>query len=144
MEVRKIPPGKHFAYFRQFNAFDAMQPVRLQSDIWVMPESAIDYIEDHYLNATQHTKDNHPGIVKDVLDSIDFTVNETRKLNSIDIDEKTDLHKRYTREATKEEILQQALEIVTEGQVDETKTIAEVRSELQIKDTEKQPIRIRR
>jgi len=144
MEVRKIPPGKHFAYFRQFNAFDAMQPVRLQSNIWVMPESAIDYIENQYLNATQHTKDNHPGIVKDVLDSIDFTVNETRKLNSIDINEKVDLHERYKRESTKEEIFQQALEIVTEGQVDETKTIAELKAELQVKDIEKQPIRIRR
>ena len=134
MKVKQIPTGKHFSYFRKFNAFDAMQPIRLKSDIWVMPESAIDYIENQYLKATQHTKDNHPGIVQGVLDMVDFTVTETRKLPSIDIDEKTDFHERYKREATKEEILQQALEIVTEGQVDESKTIAELRAELQVND----------
>lgn len=137
MKVKQIPTGKHFAFFRKFNAFDAIEPIRLKSDIWVMPESAIDYIENQYLNATQHTKDNHPGIVKEVLESIDFTVTEARKLDSIDIDEKVDLHERYTREATKEELLQQTLEIVTEGQVDESKTITELKAELRTKDVEK-------
>ena len=137
MKARQIPNRKHFAYFRQFNAFDAIQPIRLANDIWVLPESVIKYIENHYLNATQHTKDNHPGLVKDVLDSIDFTVNETRKLTLIDIDETKDIHEKYNREATNEEILWQALEIVTEGQVDESQTIADLKAELKVKDKEK-------
>ena len=136
MKARQIPTGKHFAFFRQFSAFDAIQPIRLQDDIWVMPESAIDYIENQYLNATEHTKQNHPGIVQGVLDMVDFTVNETRKLSSVDIDEKTQLHPQYKQEPTKEQVLQMTLETLFPD-LDESKTIAELKTELKAKDIEK-------
>lgn len=141
MKARQIPTGKHFAFYRQFNAFDAWQPIRTVNDIWVVPETAIDYIENQYLNATEHTKQNHPGIVQGVLDMVDFTVNEVRKFNQIDFDSK-DLHIQYRQEPTKEQILQNTLDTLFPD-LDESKTITELKTELKAKDIEKGTINLK-
>jgi len=126
MKAIELPTGKHFAYFRQFNAFDAIQPVRLNSGIWVMPETAIDYIDDKYLKASKKIRDAHPGIVQDVLDMIDYTVIEARKLSSVDIPD-SDAEDRFNKKHTHEEELQKAIELASDGIVDESMTIAELK-----------------
>jgi hypothetical protein len=79
--------GKQWDLFHQVDAFNAICPVLLKDGKWVIPEDAVKYYENFYLNADEHTKANSPIHDEDKLAMVQIIVNKIRKFPQVDITE---------------------------------------------------------
>ncbi len=79
--------GKQWDLFHQIDGFNAICPVLLKDGRWVIPEDAVKYQEDFYLNADANTKQNSPIHDEDKLAMVQILVSKIRKFPQVDITE---------------------------------------------------------
>ncbi len=79
--------GKQWDLFTQIDGFNAICPVLCKDGKWVIPEDAVKYWEDFYLNADANTKANSPIHDEDKLVMVQIIVNKIRKFPQVDITE---------------------------------------------------------
>jgi hypothetical protein len=79
--------GKQWDLFHQVDGFNAICPVLCKDGRWIIPDDAVKYLEDFYLNADEHTKANSPIHDEDKLAMVQIIVNKIRKFPQVDITE---------------------------------------------------------
>lgn len=82
MKAYKIPTGKQWQYYRQYNAFDALLPILMKDGSWVIPEDALNFHEDKYV-----TNFERSGATQDVRDIVQATVQAVKSLQLIEVTE---------------------------------------------------------
>lgn len=79
--------GKQWDLFHQVDGFNAICPVLCKDGRWIIPDDAVKYLEDFYLNADENTKRNSPIHDEDKLAMVQIIVNKIRKFPQIDVTE---------------------------------------------------------
>jgi hypothetical protein len=79
--------GRQWDLFHQVDGFNAICPVLCKDGRWIIPEDAVKYLEDFYLNADENTKANSPIHDEDKLAMVQIIVNKIRKFPQVDITE---------------------------------------------------------